>query len=118
MSDIYGPGDKGKATKLASKLVRSLGYCQSCGDSDYSHLQAAHIIGRKYSATRCDLSNYFCLCAKCHRLYTDFPVKFTEFIDKTIGRDEYDRLYAKAQPATKMDWSAELARLKAIESET
>lgn len=114
MSDIYGKGPKGKATKLHSKIIRSLGYCQHCGESDYPLLQAAHIISRKYSATRTDLSNAFCLCARCHRLYTDFPVLFTEFIYEKIGKDKYQELHDKAQPTTKMDWDAELARLQAI----
>lgn len=117
MSDIYGKGDKGKATKLHSKMVRSLGYCEYCGERDYALLQCAHIVSRKYSATRTDLSNAFCLCARCHRRFTDWPVEFARFVVDRIGTEKYDELTRKAQEVTKMDWSAEYERLKTLAKE-
>lgn len=112
MSNIYGKGDKAKATKLHSLIVRSRGRCERCGEQDYSKLQCAHIISRKYSATRTDENNSWSLCAKCHRRLTDFPREHSHFITDTIGSEAYEVLRERAETVTKLDWSQELARLK------
>lgn len=109
---IYGTGDKGKATRLHSLIVRSRGRCEKCGERDYSKLQAAHIITRKYSATRTDETNAWCLCARCHRRLTDFPREHSHFITDTIGSEAYEVLRERAETVTKMNWTDELARLK------
>lgn len=56
---------KAEADKLVSKIVRGYGKCEKCGDNQC--LQAAHIYSRRFNATRHDLNNLLCLCAKCHR---------------------------------------------------
>jgi hypothetical protein len=104
-------GDKGKCDVLFSKIIRSPGHCRRCGGTEW--LQCAHIISRKYSATRCDVRNAWCLCASCHRRLTDWPREHSRFITETIGSDLYDELKLKAETVTKVDWSAELARLRA-----
>lgn len=109
---IYGKGWKGKATKLHSQIVRSLGYCQRCGERDSALLQCAHIASRKYSATRTDISASLCLCAKCHRYFHDVPTTFRPFVISIIGEEKLADIEAKAQPITKMDWEAEYHRLK------
>jgi hypothetical protein len=108
---IYGKGDKGKADKLFSLIIRSVGQCQRCGSQD--NLQCAHIISRKYSATRTDERNAWCLCAKCHRRFTDWPREHSHYITETIGSEVYDELRAKAETVTKMNWTQEYERLKA-----
>ena len=80
MADMYGTGKKGKATKLASKVVRTLGRCEKCGSPNYESLQSAHIIGRKYNATRTMLRNQICLCASCHAHFTDHPLEFANWV--------------------------------------
>lgn len=112
MSNIYGPGDKGKATKLHSLIVRSRGKCERCGESDYSKLEAAHIISRTYSATRTDEKNAWALCHKCHARLTKWPREHSHFITETIGSEAYDEMRRRAETVTKKDWTAELARLK------
>ncbi len=118
MSVAYGKGPKAKATRLHSKLVRSRGKCESCGDDQYEHLQCAHIISRRYSTTRCDENAAFCLCWKCHRRYTDHPDEWMSFVEKKIGLDEYLRLKHKAiegsRSRVKVDWDAEVLRLQAL----
>lgn len=109
---IYGKGDKGKCDKLFSKIVRSVGKCQRCGGTD--NLQTAHIISRKYSATRTDLRNAWCLDARCHRRLTDWPREHSRYITETIGSEVYEELRAKAETVTKMDWGTEYERLKEI----
>lgn len=114
MSVSYGKGDKAKATKLHSLVVRSRGACERCGASDYSKLQAAHIIRRTHSATRTLEGAAWCLCISCHFAVDNYAHIFMELVEVTIGRDEYDRLYALAKHTpTKVDWGDELARLKA-----
>lgn len=109
---IYGKGAKGKCDKLFSRIVRDVGKCQRCGQTD--NLQTAHIIGRKYSATRTDLNNAWCLCATCHRRLTDWPREHSHYITETIGSAKYDELRNKAEQVTKMNWEDEYERLKEI----
>ncbi len=103
-------GAKGKADKLFSLLVRAPGQCQRCGATN--NLQCAHIISRRYSATRTDLRNAWVLCASCHRRLTDWPREHSRYITDTIGSDLYEELQRKAETVTKVDWDAELDRLR------
>lgn len=111
MTVSYGKGARGKATVLHSKIVRSRGACENCGKT--YQLECAHIVGRTLSWTRTDEANAYCLCSQCHARFTAWPVEFAEFIDRTIGREAYDALRAKAESGVrrKFDWDAELARL-------
>ena len=115
MSNIYGKGNKGKATKLHAQIIRDRGACEKCGSS--SNLQCAHIFSRKYSWTRPSLDNAFCLCARCHRHYTDNPVEFGEFTNEMIGADKYQELVVLRETIMKFDWDAEADRLYAIAKE-
>ena len=117
MSVSYGKGPKGTATRLHSKVIRTLGYCENCGDPDYDKLQAAHIVSRTYSATRTDLRNAFCLCASCHRHFTDWPREFSHFISNTWAQELYDHLKEIARPNTKVDWKERVVFLKEILSQ-
>lgn len=116
MSVAYGTGPKGKATRLHSLVVRARGRCERCGST--SGLQAAHIISRKFSATRTDERNAWCLCASCHRRLTDWPNEHVAFAVQTLGDDLYAELRAKAlenpRPWKPADWQAECVRLQAL----
>lgn len=115
MSIARAKGPRGKADKLFSELVRSKGFCLRCRRTD--NLQCSHIRSRRFSATRTDLANAQCLCAGCHRYFTDNPVEFTDWLDATIGRDEYLRLKRKSEASGKFGtkfWEAEVERLKGL----
>lgn len=112
MSNLYGKGAKGRATKLHAQIVRARGACESCGGT--SNLQCAHIVSRRYSATRTDTDNAFALCAGCHLRFTEWPLEFHSFVLERIGEDGYQRLRKKALSGTKVDWDAEVERLKEI----
>jgi hypothetical protein len=115
MSASYGKGAKAKATKLHSLIVRSRGACERCGERYYPKLQAAHIIPRARSATRTLEQAAWCLCASCHFAVDNFAHLKMDLVDRTIGREEYDRLYALAtHGTTKVDWVGELDRLRAV----
>lgn len=103
---------KQRATVLHSQIVRSAGQCRSCGKR--TDLQCAHIVSRRYSATRTDLDNAFCLCAGCHMRYTEWPLEFATFVENEIGELAYEKLRAKALEGTRVDWQAEVERLKPL----
>lgn len=95
-------GAKAKADKYFSQLVRSRGACQSCGKTE--NLQCAHIISRRFSHTRCEPSNAYCLCAGCHHYYTDHPVAWGQFVLGKMGEDCYAELTRWSQRTGKVDW--------------
>ena len=74
---------RNKADKLFSKLIRSRGKCEKCGNRHF--LQTAHIISRKYGNTRHDSDNALCLCAKCHRWAHDNPYAFGMWVKEYKG---------------------------------
>lgn len=104
---------KNKATKLHAELVRARGACQNCGTT--RNLQCAHIVSRRFSNTRTLTGNAFCLCAKCHMRFTEWPLEFAEFVVAQIGEDAYEQLKQLALAGGKVDWEAELQRLRAIQ---
>lgn len=105
-------GQKAKADRLFSLVVRSRGRCEKCGKADT--LQTAHIISRRYVAIRTDEANAFCLCAACHYYFTDHPVEFASFVGLNRGHREYERLLALTRtPTRRFDWAAEVERLTA-----
>ena len=120
MGNMYGKGPKGTATKKHSAVVRLRGECEASGyrsDCQRDHaLQAAHINSRRYNSTRTLLNNAFCLCASCHKFFTDFPREFSRFISTTWAQDIYENLTDLSIRSTmfKMkdaDWREENDRL-------
>jgi hypothetical protein len=105
-------GAKAKADKIFSEIIRSIGECESCYKTEW--LQCAHICSRRYSNTRTDLRNAFCLCAGCHRRFTDHPREFSRFISDTWAEAYYDDVYRKSQEVGKINWDDEYERLKEI----
>jgi hypothetical protein len=108
---------KAEATRLHSLIVRSRGHCENC-DRDWlttgSKLECAHIVSRRFSNTRTDLDNAFCLCSRCHMRFTEWPLEFAAFVESKIGEHGYRRLCEKAQSLVKVDWYDELDRLRSI----
>lgn len=118
-------GAKGKADKLYSLIIRSIGECEKCGymcdcpNKPFTHttgckLTTSHIISRRYSATRTWELNGQCLCFSCHRRLTDFPREFSHWITESIGSEAYEELRERAETVTKVDWEAEAKRLKEV----
>lgn len=108
---------KAEATRLHSQIVRARGRCENCGDdwrATGSKLECAHIVSRRYSRTRTDLDNAFCLCSRCHMRFTEWPLEFAEFVTAKIGEAKYRALVEKAHGIGKVDWYDELDRLRAI----
>ena len=104
---------KEECTRLHSRIVRHLNPMCEC-ECGLVSTDAAHIISRKYSLTRTDTDNAYGLAAPCHALFTVNHGEWMDFVDRTIGRDEYDRLWGKANSGSKVDWFDELDRLRML----
>lgn len=124
----YGKGDKAKATKLHSSIIRSIGVCEACEyecpcEDKWTHklgckLTAAHIQGRTASGTRTQLRNAFSLCFSCHRKFTDQPLTFSRFVTQTWAQEFRQTLIELSRPMVtgqKMDWDWELDRLQEVQ---
>lgn len=109
-------GVKEEATRLHSRIVRATKGPMCQNDCGRPASDCAHIIGRGFSHTRTDLDNAYALCGTCHRLFGLNHGLWMDFVDRTIGRAEYDRLWEKAQDGVnaKFNWHEELDRLRAI----
>ncbi|MBA2707603.1 MAG: hypothetical protein H0U59_07350 [Gemmatimonadaceae bacterium] len=110
---------KDRADALFSKIVRARGACQRCGESTYSKLQCAHIIRREFVATRCELTNAWCLCAGCHMHTHHWPEEHVAMIERTIGLDAYWKLKQRANANNRTyrasDWEEIIEGLQAHE---
>jgi hypothetical protein len=104
---------KAACDRLFSQYIRSLGFCEYCGRGEPEvQLQCAHWISRRYSNTRCDPENAFCLCAGCHLRFTHNPTEFSDWAVKQRGRAVYERLREAANQTAKVDWVKEREVLK------
>ncbi len=110
---------KRKATVEHSLYVRERdGACVRCGTTS-GRLQCAHIISRRYAATRTDEGNAYTLCATCHRRLTEWPHEHVAFFTAQLGSWEaYQALIEKANAGKdtimRADfWQGEIDRLAA-----
>lgn len=101
---------------MHAELVRARGRCERCGSTN--QLECAHVISRRFSATRTDERNAWCLCSSCHRRLTLHPDEHMAFVGVTIGMDVFDELKTKAlsnlRPWRDHEWQAEVVRLRAL----
>lgn len=81
---------------LVGSRVRSRGVCESRRLEHKGVLQWAHICSRRYHATRWLEENALCLCAGCHKFYTDRPLEWEFFISSLIGENKFRDLKSKA----------------------
>ncbi len=100
----HAKGAKARADKYFSLIVRSRGRCERCGSTDYSRLQCAHIVSRRFSATRCDEINAAALCGACHLRLTNEPYEHVAFAIGRLGEAAYAELRARALAGGKQDW--------------
>lgn len=89
-----------EADRLFSRRVRARGRCESCGSR--LDLQCAHIMSRKFMATRWDDGNALCLCLECHHHYTVNPKEWLEFIVELFSREYWDDLWARSHTVTNL----------------
>lgn len=105
-----GQGPKGNFKKVkrsaedirTSNAVRARDKaCRRCGET--SGLDAAHIMSRRYKATRHDMEtpNIIALCRSCHKWNHDYPQEFEEWVISWMGEQKYEELRQKAQGLSK-----------------
>lgn len=123
-----------KLDELWSKYVKEKAgykceYCKEEGRQIYPQgvwLEAAHIIGRTYRATRWLLLNGMCLCSGCHRSYDEHRPEEANIRKIVIGEDRYEFLRQQKQIIAKNqdfqqikaqlieDFQTEIANAKSI----
>jgi hypothetical protein len=98
---------------LFSRIVRSRESCQRCGAPA---TDCAHIVPRRYSATRCLEDNAWALCRSCHRLTGEWPEQFIQLVIDTIGGPHYTELRKLAEAgigtSSALFWASEVERLE------
>ena len=107
--------DKKECDRLFSLIVRAPRKCERCGKTD-ARFECAHIIGRRYTATRCMVENAWCLCSADHRFLTENPHEHVAFAVQTRGEDGYRELQRIAYEGVgsgKVDWHELRKTLKA-----
>jgi hypothetical protein len=57
--------------------------CLECGTRE--GLQCAHLISRRYSATRWDPANAVTLCFRCHKKFTERPLEWDAWCERYVG---------------------------------
>lgn len=105
---------KNKLDAIFSKVIRSLGHCEKCGET--SNLQCAHIYSRRFLNTRWDLENALCLCYKCHTWGHQRPLDFAKWVEEYIGGDIAGTLRERSKVLTRggFDYQGKYDELKEI----
>ena len=101
---------RNRADKLFSEKIRRDACCRNCGAS--WRLQCAHIVSRRYNATRWSTDNAVCLCQKCHMKFTYDPLGWEEWVEERFpGRLAELKVRAR-QGVAKVDLEAVVESLK------
>jgi len=101
--------------RLFSQYIRQRDeHCLNCGTN--RNLQCAHILGRRFSAIRCDPDNAVTLCLECHHFFDSNPKAWRVWVDERYpGRRE--TLRERATPV-RPDWKPIAAWLRQQTKET
>lgn len=92
-----------KCDEVFSKLVRSVGYCQSGREEHAGALQCAHGFSRSYKAVRWDRRQCWALCQGCHVYYTHRPIEWDLWMRKTMGEPLYMEIRKRALSGERPD---------------
>jgi hypothetical protein len=88
-----------KADRLFAARIRSRGRCECCGftANEWTSMECAHVLSRRYYAIRWSEENAVCLCGDafgCHAYFTAHPAKWEAWC-RGYGID-WDALYRRA----------------------
>ena len=86
--------------------VRARGVCESDRETHKGVLQCAHVISRSYKVIRTDHRNALSMCSGCHLYFTNRPLEWRAFIDRTYP-GLWDELTHLALSYVKVDWKAQ-----------
>jgi hypothetical protein len=76
-------------------------------------LQCAHLISRRYLATRYSLMNAVTLCIGCHKYYTEHPLEWEDWCQEWWG-PEWSRLRMKAVAGGKVDYEEIIRQIQTL----
>lgn len=106
------PNLRDQCDVVFSKIVRSVGYCQSGRDEHAGALQCAHGWSRSYKAVRWDRRQCWALCQGCHVFFTHRPIEWDNWMRKTMGDQLYAEIRRKALTYEQPDLQRLLSELK------
>lgn len=86
-------------------------------DTPLEVLQCAHVVSRRYLATRWDPSNAVALCRRHHMQFTQDPLGWDDWVSERIGQEAYEKLKRRAREVTKVDYNQVLASLQSQEED-
>ncbi len=95
-----------RADTAFGKHVRARGVCESDRDSHTGVLQSTHIISRSYKVIRTDERNALSMCSGCHLYFTNRPLEWRAFIDRTYP-GLWDELTQLALTYVPVDWKGQ-----------
>ena len=96
-----------KADRLFSVAIRDRdgNQCRECGSA--FRVQCAHIVSRRYDATRWSMDNAVALCAKHHMKWTHDPLGWDDWVTERFGPGRLRGLKVRArQGVAKVDLEA------------
>lgn len=105
-----------QADKLFSQIIRARGRCEAAGDTDFpcsGGLQCAHLISRRYHATRWNVDNAACLCAAHHMYWTHRPLEWDVWCLDLLGPSVWAELKLVARAGGKTDYAELIPALQA-----
>jgi len=85
-----------KCDTIFSELVKIRGNWKCIETGAKDELQAAHIVSREYKNTRWDFDNAVVLRSGRHIWYTNHPIEWKLFINKTFGDGYYEAMEHRA----------------------
>lgn len=87
--------------------------CRACGTP--FNVQCAHIVSRRYHATRWLMANAVTLCSKHHMKWTNDPLGWDAWVEERIGFAGYNELKRMArQGVAHIDYQAILDSLPEV----
>lgn len=87
--------------------------CVACGS--VTGIQCAHIVSRRYHATRWMMGNAVALCSRCHMRWTNDPLGWDDFVAARLGDAGYQELRLLAKRGVEwIDYGAVLAALPEV----
>ena len=108
-----GIAERNEADRLLRLLVRRRVSCERCSRPG---TQVAHILPRRFNATRCDERNVWLLCAEDHAWVDQHATDRSRLIEGTIGPRLHAELrriaYGGPQGSLRAFWADEVERLR------
>lgn len=85
-----------KCDVLFRAIIRDRGACEYPACDDPGPYEVAHLMGRRYAATRCDESNALLLCGNHHRMIDGWRAEKERIAVSMLGEDGRAQLRARA----------------------